>query len=65
MSEYGRLWQAVSDIRDKLKRAIPGAKTGTLAEAEASVEAAGKMRELGYLLSEWADLERRMARADG
>ena len=65
MSEYGRLWQAVSDIRLRIRETLPSANTNTLAEATASVEAAEKMRELGYLLSDWAYYERKMAQTDG
>ncbi len=64
MSEYGRLWQAVYDIRRKIREAVPGANTNTLEAARTSVQAAGKQNELGYLLSEWEHLERKMARAD-
>jgi hypothetical protein len=65
MSEYGRLWEEVSEIRRKLRKALPNAKLGTWEEARASVEAAGKDEELSFLLSEWAYFERKMARAEG
>ncbi len=58
MSEYGRLWQQVSDIRRTLRRMFPEADTSTLAKAQESVARADR------LLTEWADLERRMARTD-
>lgn len=65
MSEYGRLWEEVSKIRRQIREVLPAANTNTLAQATAAVEAAGKRDELGFLLSEWAYFERKMARADG
>ena len=64
MSNYGRLWQKVADIRDTIRKAIPGSNTNSLKEARASVESAGKMGELGHLLSDWALYETMMARTD-
>lgn len=64
MSEYGRLWESVSEIRRKIRAALPSANTNTLREARASVEAAGKEDELSFLLAEWEYYERKMARAD-
>ncbi len=64
MSEYGRLWQEVSDIRSRIRAALPSANTDTLEKATASIEAAGKTRELRHLLSEWASYERKMAETD-
>jgi hypothetical protein len=36
MSEYGRLFQQVADIRREIKKLVPGANTNTLEEARKS-----------------------------
>jgi hypothetical protein len=64
MSEYGRLWEEVSNIRREIRDLVPGATTNTLAEARASVEAMGKAAEVGHLLEEWQRYEWKMARID-
>ncbi len=65
MSEYGWLWEKVSEIRRELRERLPpGAKIGTLAEAERSVKDAGKEGELWRLLSDWRHYERHMERTD-
>jgi hypothetical protein len=64
MSEYGRLWQEVWDIRARIRAALPGANTDTLEKATASIEAAGKTRELRHMLAAWASYERKMAQTD-
>lgn len=74
MSNYGRLWQEVSNIRDELKKLVSHAITNTLADAERTcADALITARDAGDhhrenrirgLLSSWADLERRMARCN-
>lgn len=64
MSNYGRLWQKVADIRETLRKAIPGSNTSTLEEARASVKRAGRMGEFGGLLADWELYERMMAQTD-
>jgi hypothetical protein len=62
MSEYGRLWQQVSDIRDKLHRLVPGTSKSEewnrLPNAVAAV--AEHTRALHELLRQWAELEAKM-----
>jgi len=74
MSEYGRLWQQASDIRNELKKLISHATTNTLADAKRTcadsiitARDAGdhwRANRISDLLETWADLERRMARCD-
>jgi hypothetical protein len=62
MSDYGRLFARVSEIRDMLKHLVPGAKVNTLGEAIR--EASAQDRRIQQGLSDWADLEREMAKCD-
>lgn len=62
MSDYGKLFQEVSDVRQNLKRLIPGASVNMLGEAIR--EAAAQNRLIQQELSRWADLEREMAQCD-
>jgi len=74
MSNYGRLWQEVSDIRDALKKLVSHATTNTLADAERTCADAiltardagdfDRAKRIEGYLSVWADLERRMKRCD-
>ncbi len=74
MSDYGRLWQKVADIRDELKRLVSHANTNTLASAQRTcADSIITARDAGdvtradrieYLLADWVDLERRMAMTD-
>lgn len=65
MSEYGRLWQRVSDIRHALKRLAPALSTETLKLARASVVYQREARgPLDLLLNEWERLEVKMAQTD-
>lgn len=60
MSEYGRLWQRVADIRDELKQLAPGANTNTLLGAHLSTRHLSDER-IERLLARWEILEREMA----
>jgi hypothetical protein len=74
MSEYGRLWQQVWEIRAELKKLVSHAETGTLADAQRTcadailtARDAGDERlaaRIAGLLESWADLEKRMAGCD-
>jgi hypothetical protein len=74
MSEYGRLWQQASDIRDELKKLVSHVTTDTLADARRTCANSiitardsgnhGRAQRISDLLEAWADLERRMARCD-
>lgn len=59
MSEYGRLFQQVADIRQEIKEQIPGANTNTLEEAQKSCN--GRCERL---LRRWELLERWMKDVD-
>lgn len=58
MSEYGKLWSKVSEIRLELKRLVPTISTNKLAEARVTV------RELNELVDYWDALEKEMALCD-
>lgn len=60
MSEYGRLWQRVADIRDELKQLAPGVNTNTLLGARLSTRHLRDER-VERLLARWEILEREMA----
>ena len=62
MSEYGRLWQRVADIRDELKQLAPGASTNTLRDARLGTRHLSDER-IERLLARWEILEREMAAA--
>jgi hypothetical protein len=62
MSEYGRLWQRVADIRDELKQLAPSASTNTLQGARLSTRHLRDER-IERLLARWEILEREMADA--
>ena len=63
MSEYGRLWQQVRDIRDQLNVLVPGTSLAkewsTLAAARETIER--RTRSLNDLIRQWEALERDMA----
>lgn len=67
MSEYGRLWQKVRDIRDQLHILMPGTSLAkewsTLANAREAVER--RKKALDELLQQWEGLERDMERVEG
>jgi len=74
MSEYGKLWQKVWEIREELKKLVSHACTDrledarrTCANAMISARDAGDHRrwtQIDALLERWADLERQMAACD-
>ena len=65
MSEYGRLWQRVADIRDALKRLAPNLNTDTLNAARASLVEQQEPREpMCVLLDEWQRIELKMGQLD-
>jgi hypothetical protein len=70
MSEYGRLWQQVSDIRRSIKEQVPGVTLNTLAEArtEIAARAADMAPEtatrVNAQLADWARLETRMEQTE-
>ncbi len=74
MSEYGRLWQQASDIRDELKKLVSHATTNTLTDAKRTcadsiitARDAGdpcRANRISDLLETWTDLEQRMAACD-
>jgi hypothetical protein len=63
MSDYGRTWEKIREMRVALKRLLPDADLGTLAHAKA----AGRRysRAIGAHLHRWEELEREAALADG
>lgn len=74
MSNYGRLWQRVADIRAELKRLVSHADTDSLEKAERTCADSiitardawnhTRANRIEDLLSAWADLERRMAQCE-
>ena len=63
MSEYGRLWQQVSDIRRSIKELVPGVRLNTLKEARVEVAARASSLEpttrthVSAQLDDWARVE--------
>ena len=59
MSRYGRLWQQVQDVRERLQVLLPSASLASLAQARTAAE----MHTAGVndLLEQWAELETQMA----
>jgi len=70
MSEYGRLWQQVSDIRRSIKEMVPGVTLNTLKEARAEIAARASglspttLSHVNTQLDDWARIEVRMERTD-
>jgi outer membrane murein-binding lipoprotein Lpp len=73
MSEYGRLWEQASGIRNDLKRLVPGIDASTLGAACASFETRSealreeleeKLAQAKMKLTEWAQLEQKMERTE-
>jgi|HubBroStandDraft_2_1064218.scaffolds.fasta_scaffold448643_3 hypothetical protein len=62
MSEYGQLWQKVSDLRVELKRYIPGAILNTLEDAKR--ERDEHVQKIDQALADWAYWKRRMDVSD-
>lgn len=62
MSDYGKLFEQVADIRVALKRLLPDAKVDTLVGAMR--EAARNEATVQTHLIRWAELEREMAKCD-
>ena len=64
MSEYGRLWQEVSDIREKLKLLVPkpGLANGFATLPDAIGTVAKHTFILNDLIRKWAEFEREMAK---
>ena len=64
MSEYGRLWQQVSDIRAKLKVLVPDSSMAK--EFAALPDAIGAVAKHNFILNDllrkWAELELEMAK---
>ena len=70
MSDYGKLWAEVSEIRQALKVLVPAISTNSLTEARPAAEV--NVRELRTqadrverLMRRWESLEAAMARCDG
>lgn len=71
MSNYGRLWQQVSDIRDELKQLVSHGVTNTIADAKRTYADSiitardggdhQRANRISSLLERWADLEKVMA----
>lgn len=71
MSNYGKLWQQVSNIRDELKRLVSHAITNTIVDAKRTcADSIITARDAGDhqlanhiagLLERWEDLEKVMA----
>lgn len=63
MSEYGRMWQQVAEIRQMLKEPVPSIDTSaTLGQATRSF---GRLNgRVMACLAEWAELEKKMADCD-
>jgi hypothetical protein len=61
MSDYGKLWQQVADLRLELKRWVPGSTMNTLKIARE--ERNDLVRRIDQALASWAALERRMVDA--
>lgn len=59
MSAYGRIWQQIADIREKLAKPLPVLTTNTLNEAVTAHRAQMKQRD--ELLDQWAKLEAQAA----
>lgn len=70
MSEYGRLWQQVSDIRRSIKEQVPGVTLNTLTEARAEIAvraadmAPATATYVNAQLADWARLETRMEQTE-
>lgn len=58
MSEYGKLWQQVSNIRVELKKLIPDAKMDSLETAKKERDT--HVGRIDFMLASWADIEREM-----
>ena len=70
MSDYGKLWAEVSEVREAIKALVPEADTSTWATAnEASLVSVRDLRSqaerVERLMRRWASLEAEMARCDG
>lgn len=61
MSEYGRIWESIQQVRDAIKVRVPAVRTDTLAQA--SEDVAAHQEELAVLLAEWRALEERAERS--
>ncbi len=65
MSNYGRIWQRASDVRDKLKELMPGIPVNrhrdTVVYLQGRVDVT---REVDALMVKWARLEREMEMCD-
>lgn len=60
MTNYGKLWQQVADIRADLKNLVPLFDTGSLSAARLSADIVRS--QLDRLLKEWEKLEEQMAK---
>jgi hypothetical protein len=62
MSEYGRMWQQVEEIRRMLSELMPGVDVSSLAH---SIRSASRINEkVAILFAEWSELEKKMAECD-
>lgn len=62
MSDYGRSWQEIKDIREQLRRLAPFMNANSLGEARDSV---AKLKDrLDGLLFDWGQIERQLANVD-
>jgi hypothetical protein len=58
MSDYGKLWERVRVIRERLQKMIPSASVDSLGHARA--QAKSHAVEVEHLLREWQDIESQM-----
>lgn len=58
MSEYGKLWERVSNIRVELKRLVPGSKMDSLEAARQ--ERKEHVKRVDQAIATWEAIEREM-----
>ncbi len=62
MSEYGRLWQQIAEVRKDLVM-LTGAEPGELGRLSEAIElCAARERRIASLLSKWATIEEQVAK---